>query len=622
MLTELRLGNFKAFADVQRIPLRPLTLIFGPNSSGKSSLIHSLAFAYHAMKTGELDVHRTTIGGDSIDLGGFNQYVHRRNIRSTVELAFTISKDNFTARLKELLPEVNILTIGVTIALTQRSKSLKELIDVFFKDVLKETSPFKEENFKKAIHQAFGEFTPKQVEEFLLSLSSERGDRAKEEAIKKLSTNNDFLTYIEQSTLEGKVHVETFGIEVDEKPILSMSYRPEGFLQLDSLHNEHQALLYIIKSTIQSMTTTDTVENSDFESAAEAINELVPQISFSLGNLFPDKLREEKSEQDLFALPPILPIGKGSRKEDIKNAISLYLPRIIKEIVNGCSSMVEQEIGCLNYLGPLRSYPPRHIAFSQYHDPNWQAGGGYAWDTVRTNTEVRSKVNDWLGDTTRLSTPYELRIRNLLSIEDIESKWGQLTGNFYEDMYSKFESGSDNAFFWAEDFVSQLPDKLKAIEPILSNVQDLALFDKRSNTLVSHRDVGIGISQVLPVLVSAYAARNKIVAIEQPEIHLHPRLQAELGDVFINAALGESSNAFILETHSEHLILRIMKRIRETTQGKNKNTPQIKPEDVALLYIEDSKAGSVVRLLRIDDKGRLIDSCPGGFFEEGFDELF
>jgi AAA15 family ATPase/GTPase len=54
MLTALRLGNFKAFAATQRLPIRPLTLIFGANSSGKSSLIHGLLLARHAMETGEL----------------------------------------------------------------------------------------------------------------------------------------------------------------------------------------------------------------------------------------------------------------------------------------------------------------------------------------------------------------------------------------------------------------------------------------------------------------------------------------------------------------------------------------------------------------------------------------
>src|SRR4026207_1836490 len=85
VIRTLRIGNFKAFADSQQVPLRPLTLIFGPNSAGKSSIIHSLALAHHASLTGELDTQRTEIGGESIDLGGFRQYVHRRDVTKQVE---------------------------------------------------------------------------------------------------------------------------------------------------------------------------------------------------------------------------------------------------------------------------------------------------------------------------------------------------------------------------------------------------------------------------------------------------------------------------------------------------------------------------------------------------------
>lgn len=77
-MTAFSIANFKAFAASQRIPLRPITLIYGANSSGKSSAIHALALAHHAVETGDLDVQRTGIGGESIDLGGFRQYVHRR----------------------------------------------------------------------------------------------------------------------------------------------------------------------------------------------------------------------------------------------------------------------------------------------------------------------------------------------------------------------------------------------------------------------------------------------------------------------------------------------------------------------------------------------------------------
>ncbi|HRZ38144.1 MAG TPA: AAA family ATPase [Candidatus Paceibacterota bacterium] len=91
MLTSLSIGNFKAFGEIQTIPIRPITLIFGANSSGKSSIIHSLLLARHALETGNWSVHRTAQGGDSMDLGGFGAYVHRHDLATPVTLGFGLS---------------------------------------------------------------------------------------------------------------------------------------------------------------------------------------------------------------------------------------------------------------------------------------------------------------------------------------------------------------------------------------------------------------------------------------------------------------------------------------------------------------------------------------------------
>ncbi len=124
MLTGLRLGNFKAFADTQYIPIRPLTLIFGANSAGKSSLIHSLLLACHALETGELDIHRTRVGGESVDLGGFRQYIHRRNYGSSTEYSVELDISQLGGRLAEILIPGRRVTVTVTIGIQLDDKGI------------------------------------------------------------------------------------------------------------------------------------------------------------------------------------------------------------------------------------------------------------------------------------------------------------------------------------------------------------------------------------------------------------------------------------------------------------------------------------------------------------------
>lgn len=113
MLTAFQIANFKAFADLQRIPIRPLTLIYGVNSAGKSSILHSLILARHALETGSLDVHRTQVGGDAVDLGGFRQYVHRREANRRLEWSAEFAAGDFTGPIAELLAPVSDITLSI-----------------------------------------------------------------------------------------------------------------------------------------------------------------------------------------------------------------------------------------------------------------------------------------------------------------------------------------------------------------------------------------------------------------------------------------------------------------------------------------------------------------------------
>ncbi len=542
MLTALRIGNFKAFSESQRIPVRPLTLIYGANSSGKSSVLHSFILARHAQETGDLDVHRTNVGGESVDLGGFRQYVHRREANRRVEWAMDLDTSSFKDRLAELFAPVKQVTmlLNLGIGLDDQDHPLPESIP----------------------------------------------------------------------------EIHTYELLADGQSLLRMSRRRDGKLQLDRLDHEHPVFREVIKAMVLLSTTTETIHPEDFEGLDEAIAELVPEVVAKSTQFLPDGLAESNvfspgGQASLFT------ISKARRKEELSAAVRSFLPRKIDEILRGVGQVVTGELSRLRYLGPLRSYPPRHLAFSQHHDPNWYAGGGYAWDVIRRDASVRKLVNEWLSAPDRLQTPYELKVNNLVSREKVQEFLAD-----YLDSEWWVQEGDDLALYRLDKDPKKesqrFMDLFKADE-----LPELVMIDRRSNTVVSHRDVGIGVSQVLPILVGAYASRNQIVAIEQPEIHLHPALQADLGDVFIQSAIGTGQNRFLIETHSEHLLLRVMRRMRETSNGElPEGIPPITPRDVCVLFVQPKGTSSAVRHLELDEEGQLLDPWPGGFFEEGYRERF
>jgi hypothetical protein len=163
----------------------------------------------------------------------------------------------------------------------------------------------------------------------------------------------------------------------------------------------------------------------------------------------------------------------------------------------------------------------------------------------------------------------------------------------------------------------------------------LVLVDSAGRQLLFD-DVGSGIGYVLPVLISL--ARNDTSSfVQQPELHLHPALQAAFGDVLLDAASREQLEAikngredypltkqFIVETHSEYILLRILKRIRQTNMGTAIAPElQVKPEDISVLYFSPQIDGTTtVKRLRISETGEFMDRWPKGFFAEREQELF
>jgi len=137
--------------------------------------------------------------------------------------------------------------------------------------------------------------------------------------------------------------------------------------------------------------------------------------------------------------------------------------------------------------------------------------------------------------------------------------------------------------------------------------------DPNTHLQVNLADVGFGASQVLPIVIEGFYARDRaMLLIEQPEIHLHPRAQAVLGDLLIDVATFEGGKTVLVETHSEHVLSRIRRRIAER---------RIDRETIAIYYCEPSPDGTKLREIGVNSQGQYEhEGLPEGFFEEGYHE--
>jgi predicted ATPase len=133
-------------------------------------------------------------------------------------------------------------------------------------------------------------------------------------------------------------------------------------------------------------------------------------------------------------------------------------------------------------------------------------------------------------------------------------------------------------------------------------------------------DVGYGHSQVIPFLAGGYAlGEGSVYMAEQPELHLHPKAQAELGDYL--AELYEANTQVIVETHSEHMILRLQQHVASGT---------IDPNDVRFFYVTNdieradapanAQATKEIVVLDLDAQGQFTEEWPRGFFPEKLEE--
>lgn len=280
-----------------------------------------------------------------------------------------------------------------------------------------------------------------------------------------------------------------------------------------------------------------------------------------------------------------------------------YIHDLLSTIIAGPGALLLDVLRSAIYVSPLRKMPPRHYQPARSPESRRWANGLAAWDwLLLKDKRFAAAVNDWLVPKNRFNSGYAVDLCQYRELE-VDSPLMELI---------RGESLSELSIDWLREQLQVLPEGRR-----------LQIRDLRSGISLSPQDLGVGISQLVPVIVAALHSTSGVVAIEEPESNIHPAFQVVLADLFITQAKANPDVLFLVETHSEHLMLRCLRRIRESSEGEAvEGEPTLKPEEIAVHFVEPGDCGPSIHRIRIDADGDFADPWPRGFFRERFKELY
>lgn len=580
-LTSITIENFKGIGAPVTVPLRPVTLLFGANSAGKSTIIQALQYAWEVLENRNPDVDRTRIGGEVIDLGGFRSLVHQHDLERSIKISL-----EYQGRLMNreyMLPDLHY------------SDALEAPIAYEYNDDITEWTEIS--NFSVGVAVAWNNSISRPIISYYeVALNGVPFGR--------LQTSPESHSQI----LLNKSHPlfsikDDYAKKVMDRCIMDCGTIEERLrLHLSSLSPEaKEALLSELRSQLSNSLSSDSKTDSV---DAKLLNSLTQQGSMCWS----------RSAIDAHTIPEWgrrLSFSAESIRTET-STISEETISVLSQVMVGAGETLLNALRGLRYLGPLRAVPDRqHAAPLRAESGRWADGLG-AWDALLRNpvsadgVSLVDRCSEYLHHT--LGIPYTLRREDRVQLDADGTLFARL-----RLMASRFEEIESEAF-------KQLVSEIEA----LGRVPVVQLHDEKNDIDVSPMDIGVGVSQTLPVVVGAVEPNCTIYAVEQPELHIHPAVQVNLADVFLREALepGKKPRIFLLETHSEHLILRIMRRMRESSDNAlPEDFPAVTPEDVAVLYVEPSEIGVQVIEIPITEDGEFDRPWPKGFFAERAQEL-
>lgn len=582
-ITEFGVENFKSVGALQNMELAKVNLIFGANSVGKSSFLQALGLLQNLMRTTEIDIKMTFWGSD---IGGFDSFVHKRDSSKLIrffvkydmpELGFEEGQNAVSANIYVDKSGIGMIKFSVNdkpLILIGRASTMSKshlIHNGFSIDILDPESPLISDAVKeskkaieKIIHSNLDSVSEGQSSSLIEAYLQERSSISINRLIQSLNAELDREKAEMLSRSQFQVH-ETF--TNDEKYMIDIPWNKEW---------------------------------DDYPPYYSQSNSKISTKNYSriLGEIFSmDPVDKEKlSDSNVLFKPFDSDINKGIDRTPISDSlidgsayksIGFILERIDGYLIAVIAALLKRiviDIQSYAHLGPLRSYPHRLTTQNsiEYGEDTLENS---LWQSIIDSKYVRNSVN------------YEMQILGMkYEIDTLDL----IDASQFDKILREFKSGAGIPFHH-ERYTTD---------------RQLVVRDRESGINVSTRDVGVGVSQVLPILIRLFSSQG-ITSIEQPELHLHPKMQSKLADSIIRSLNGKYDSQIILETHSEHIILRLLKRIRDS---KN-SYPTLKAEDLRVYYAMPSKSGLQMVRLDVGDDGAFIDPWPDGFFDERIEEF-
>ena len=594
IITTWELRNFQSIRQTQKLDLKPLTIFSGPNSSGKSAVIKSLLMVAQSLDSSVREVP-LVLNGKYTQLGDFDHILHHGSDPPEMEFGFVIRGQERTIDVWALIQkDEDSGSMRVTDSTVSWGGSDDESFDLRYNsNKFKHLRDAKEQEINSLVQEEIkrGLFDyeiiyPKVIESRFLY----------EEAISASLTN--FLPGRVLMRIKSDIRKIVEDIEQAREGILSIIDMSSISVELDrELGEGAQSVFGLIGQRLGpdnplKVIVTD-ISNSETPWTIRKLKQFLLEnlIKLPIATEQPVRHRTARStqirvksqerwvvrlsDQMLRGLMDVLNVinRTGSPRPETELEARQFPPRY-SPIIQQIRRFFEDQIF---YLGPLRDDPRTIHAIPPVLDHrNVGLKGEYtaAMLDVHKETPVYYPLPPPLGE---FSGRYELQTDTL---SKAVHKWLERMG-------------------LAEDFKTQMTSKVGyqlSVRPVGVKKKDLDL-----------TSLGVGVSQVLPTIVMALLApADSVLIFEQPEVHLHPKVQSVLGDFFLGIVC--SGKQCIVETHSEYLIHRIRRRIAESN-----DKTILQQLGIYFVKLEDGR--SQFTKVKTNEYGAILDLVPD-FFDE------